>query len=217
MTGLFRRTGWGSPVVLALALLLGTGCPARIVVLHDPLSAEAHNALGIAYLKEGQYRAAERAFRRALRKKPGWYITYLNLGYVYARMQRWDRAYDMYAQALRAARGACPDCWNNLVYSALRRGRARPYHEAWVRIAIRQRGQPVFAYYHTGAELAGELGDCERFRYWFTRAALVATAQQWPKLYVLSRNYIRRCRGPAMEPGRVQPVLTRPHSERSGS
>ncbi len=142
----------------ALGLNL-TACAPHVIVLHDPLPAEAHNDLGIRYMEEGAGKAAERALRRAIRKAPGWAVPYMNLGFLYARQGRWADAFRAYARAVRLD-GTCADCLNNLAWSALRSGRRRSLAAAWVRRAIALGGPERFRYHHTAAWVEYLRGDC---------------------------------------------------------
>jgi TolB-like protein/Flp pilus assembly protein TadD len=48
----------------------------------DPLLAEAHDAMGLAYSREGQWEQSERSFRRAIKLDPGRALTYCNFAVV---------------------------------------------------------------------------------------------------------------------------------------
>ncbi|GBC85799.1 hypothetical protein HRbin11_02252 [bacterium HR11] len=151
-----------SPFVWVVLGVLGlglTGCAHRVVILHDPLPAEAHNDLALRYMEEGAWKAAERALRRATRKAPRWAVPYMNLGFLYARQGRWADAFQAYARAVRLD-GTCADCLNNLAWSALRSGKRRSLAAAWVRRAIALGGPERFRYHHTAAWVEYMRGDC---------------------------------------------------------
>lgn len=142
------------------ALTFGlASCAPRVIVLHDPLPAEAHNDLAIRYMEEGAWKAAERALRRAIRKAPGWAVPYMNLGFLYARQGQWSNAFRAYAQAVRLD-GTCADCLNNLAWSALRSGRRGSLAPAWARRAIALGGPERFRYHHTAAWVGYMGGNC---------------------------------------------------------
>lgn len=106
----------------ALALLCaGAGGCSRFVILHDPLTAEEHNDLGVAYQAAGKPELARRAYRRALGKKPDFVVARVNLGNLDAAAERWRAAERSYRRALRDA----PDdahALNNLAWVLYRRG-----------------------------------------------------------------------------------------------
>jgi tetratricopeptide (TPR) repeat protein len=106
----------------ALALLCaGAGACSRFVILHDPLTAEEHNDLGVVYQAAGKPELARRAYRRALSKKPDFVVARVNLGNLDAAAERWNAAERSYRRALRDA----PDdahALNNLAWVLYRRG-----------------------------------------------------------------------------------------------
>lgn len=180
--------------ILILFLSLGlSGCAARIIILHDPLSAEAHNDLGVQYLRENQWRAAERAFHRALRKRPNWLYPYLNLGYLYSRTSQWEKAAEFYYRALRAAKGHCADCWNNLAYARFMSGSDAVRLVGWVKIALRQSSVPQASYYHTGAKLAFAAGDCKKAIQWARNAVIASLPSELPRMLQLYSSVVSSC------------------------
>jgi Flp pilus assembly protein TadD len=107
-------------VLLGLAALL-VGC-ARLVVLHDALTAAEHNDLGVAYEAAGDVAAAEREYRRALELEPGFARAWVNRGNLDAARWRWRSAERCYRRALRRD-PADADARNNLAVALLRLGR----------------------------------------------------------------------------------------------
>jgi Flp pilus assembly protein TadD len=103
--------------VVATAL---AGC-SRIVVLHDALTAEEHNDLGVVYEREGKTELAAREYRRALRRDPSLARARVNLGNLAAGLGRWKRAAAEYRRALRVAPDD-GDALNNLAMALLRLG-----------------------------------------------------------------------------------------------
>lgn len=167
-----RRPGAGA-VLIGVLLLIGCARP-RIVVLHDPLTAEEHNDLGVAYLGQGQLDLAEREFQLALRKDGDLAAAHYNLGLTFHQRGDWRRAERAYRRALTldpqsaAAR-------NNLANTLLARGDRRRFAQATqlAREAVDLDPANAFRYYDTLgaiAEAAGELADAEG---WY-RAALDA-------------------------------------------
>lgn len=104
---------------LAVSLALN-GC-AHLVVAHDPLTAEQHNDLGVAFESAGDLELAAREYRRALSLDPGLSRARVNLGNVEAARGRWSSAEACYRQALRDT-PTDPDAMNNLAVALLRGG-----------------------------------------------------------------------------------------------
>ncbi|MCP4622591.1 MAG: MFS transporter [bacterium] len=67
----------------------------------DPLSAQMHNNLGVALIKQGRVDEATRHFSEAVRVDPDYARSHFNLGYVRSRQNRLDEAIDHYTAALR--------------------------------------------------------------------------------------------------------------------
>lgn len=108
--------------MLAVSLLaLSTGC-AYMVILHDPLTADEHNDLGVVYESNGQLDLAAREYRKAIRLEPRQARARVNLGNVEAAAGRWAKAERSYRLALRES-PADPDAMNNLAVALLRQGR----------------------------------------------------------------------------------------------
>ncbi|HRY29461.1 MAG TPA: O-antigen ligase family protein, partial [Elusimicrobiota bacterium] len=74
----------------------------RMALLINPLSVEAYRALGNLFLtKEGYFTGAEDLYQRALFYFPRDKEFWNNLGYVYTRLKRYEKAQDAYANALK--------------------------------------------------------------------------------------------------------------------
>lgn len=108
-------------IAMLVALGAGGGACSRFVILHDPLSAEEHNDLGVAYQAAGEPDLARRAYRRALAKKPDLVVARVNLGNLEAAAERWSAAERSYRRALRDAPDD-PHALNNLAWVLYRRG-----------------------------------------------------------------------------------------------
>lgn len=181
-------------VVLGVLILGLAGCAPHVIVLHDPLPAEAHNDLALRYMEEGAWKAAERALRRASRKAPGWAVPYMNLGFLYARQGRWSDAFRAYARAVRLD-GTCADCLNNLAWSALRSGKRQSLAAAWVRRAIALGGPEGFRYRHTAAWVEYLRGDCAAaFQEMATALAEAPLSEGF--LYAMDADRMRRMCSP---------------------
>jgi Flp pilus assembly protein TadD len=114
-----RRCRRALPAVLALALSCGCG---HLVVLHDPLTANEHNDLGVAYESRGELDHAAKEYKHALKLDPKLSRTRVNLGNVEAARGRWSKAEHCYRAALVDS-ATDADAMNNLAIALLRQGR----------------------------------------------------------------------------------------------
>jgi Tfp pilus assembly protein PilF len=110
-----------STLLLAILILAGCAMP-KIVVFDDPLTAQQHNDLGVAYEEKGDLGLAEKEFEKALKKNREWVIPYLNLGHLYYRQDKLDRAEHILREGLRV-KGDHPDLLNNLAWVLMEKGR----------------------------------------------------------------------------------------------
>jgi len=127
MRGPSRRAAGALPGAVLLAILLGAaacGRVPRIIVLEDPLSAEEHVALGVAYEKKGELDLAAREYERALKKDPASFQARFNLGNVRLAEKRYDAAREEYLAAL-ALRPGDPEATNNLAWVSILSGSGR--------------------------------------------------------------------------------------------
>jgi len=121
------RAAWPSLVALLLAMLLGASACARvpkIIVLEDPLSAEEHVALGVAYERKGELDLAAREYERALKKDKTSFQARVNLGNVRLAEKRYEAAREEYLEAL-SLRPGDPEATNNLAWAAMDSGSGR--------------------------------------------------------------------------------------------
>jgi tetratricopeptide (TPR) repeat protein len=122
------RGNAGSPLpVLLLSLLLAVSACARvpkIIVLEDPLSADEHLTLGVAYERKGELDLAAREYEAALKKAPASFQARFNLGNVRLAQKRYGAAREEYLEALEL-RPADPEATNNLAWAAIFSGKDR--------------------------------------------------------------------------------------------
>jgi len=93
----------------------------KIIVLDDPLTAQQHNDLGVAYEEKGDFDLAGREYEKAIRKNRDWVIPYLNLGHLYYRQDKLDQAERALREGLRV-KGDHPDLLNNLAWVLMEKG-----------------------------------------------------------------------------------------------
>jgi tetratricopeptide (TPR) repeat protein len=120
------NTGTLLPAIL-LSLLLAVSACARvpkIIVLEDPLSADEHLTLGVAYERKGELDLAAREYEAALKKDPASFQARFNLGNVRLAQKRYGAAREEYLEALEL-RPADPEATNNLAWAAIISGKNR--------------------------------------------------------------------------------------------
>jgi Flp pilus assembly protein TadD len=93
----------------------------KIIVIDDPLTAEQHNDLGVAYEKKGDFDPARKEFETAIQKNRDWVIPYLNLGHLYYKQGKLDQAEATLRDGLRV-KGDHPDLLNNLAWVLMEKG-----------------------------------------------------------------------------------------------
>lgn len=110
-------------LIIFAAVLFLSGCSLpRIVVLHDPLTANEHDDLGRAYESEGKLDLAGAQYREALTKDPKHLPSLLLLGDLSYQMKNYDEATSAYAKALKLdPRNA--DARNNLAWVYIQTGK----------------------------------------------------------------------------------------------
>jgi Flp pilus assembly protein TadD len=94
-------------------LLTGSCAMPRIVILKDPLSAQEHNDLGLAYEQKDMYELAEKEYGKAAGKQKDWAVPLFNLGNLYYKQGNLKKAEEYYRHALDLDRNN-PDIMNNL-------------------------------------------------------------------------------------------------------
>jgi len=109
-------------VIIALIILVVAGCAMpKIVVIDDPLTAQQHNDLGVAYEEKGDFALAGKEYEKAIKKNRDWVIPYLNLGHLYYRQDKLDQAEKALREGMRV-KGDHPDLLNNLAWVLMEKG-----------------------------------------------------------------------------------------------
>jgi Tfp pilus assembly protein PilF len=93
----------------------------QIIVIDDPLTAEQHNDLGVAYEEKSDFDLAGKEYEKAIKKNREWVIPYLNLGHLYYRQDKLDQAERALREGLRV-KGDHPDLLNNLAWVLMEKG-----------------------------------------------------------------------------------------------
>ena len=159
-------TRGGGAVLLAAGLLVG-GCALGRSRPSDPLSAEEHNDLGVAYYARGQHALATREFERALALRPDWTRARVNLGDGRLALGERDAAIAAYEAAWRASPDD-PAIANNLAWALLQHAERWREAEPVIRAALARDPRPRGYYLDTLGMLLlhqGEVGGAlEAFR-----------------------------------------------------
>ena len=88
----------------------------KVIVLHDPLSAEEHLSLGLGYELNGEYDEAIGAYDKAVRKSEGDDRPFYYMANAYYKKGEYDLAEEYYRQALEISPDN-GDIYNNLAWA----------------------------------------------------------------------------------------------------
>jgi len=138
-----------------LALTAAGGC-AHLVVLHDALTADEHNDLGVVYQSHGQPELAAKQFKRSLRLAPRSSRARVNLGGVQAAMGNWRGAERSFRRALRDS-ATDADAMNDLAVALLHRRHRLDEARALAERAVASGGERDSVYRATLAEVCGAI------------------------------------------------------------
>ena len=72
----------------------------QILIAKDPLTAEEHNNLGVAYENEGKYALAIKEYKKAYNKDSNLIVPLVNIGNVYLKQANYSEAEKYYLKAL---------------------------------------------------------------------------------------------------------------------
>jgi len=109
-------------LIAAVLLLYACALP-RIIILEDPLSAEEHLNLGVAYERSGELEYAVREYRLALKKESS-ARAHLYLGNALFLDRQYGEAETNYRKAIKKAKGTeAADAYNNLAWLLFTRKR----------------------------------------------------------------------------------------------
>lgn len=98
-------------------LIISSSCSRipKIIILHDSLSAEEHNDLGIVYEQEGKLDLALREYKKALAKEENYVKARVNLGNVLFKKREYNRAREEYSRSI-SLDPSNPDPLNNMAW-----------------------------------------------------------------------------------------------------
>jgi tetratricopeptide (TPR) repeat protein len=144
----------GAALAVGFALL---GCTAARLP-QDPLTADQHNDLGVAYFEQGETRRAASEFERAAALRPTWARVLVNLGDARLALGEVPAAIDAYQRAVALA-PEDPAAANNLAWALLQDPKRWPEAESIIDRALAQHPQPVGYYLDTLGVLRLRKGD----------------------------------------------------------
>jgi tetratricopeptide (TPR) repeat protein len=147
----------------------GCGRMPRVIVLTDPLSAEEHMELGVAYERNGEFDLAIREYERALRKEKGFFQARVNLGNVWLGKKEYEKARKEYRNAL-AIRPGDPEATNNLAWTAILSGEQREEAEERMEAVLSRPENRSAILYDTIGVLRMRLGKLAAAEEAFTEA-----------------------------------------------
>ncbi|HEX8351830.1 MAG TPA: tetratricopeptide repeat protein, partial [Pyrinomonadaceae bacterium] len=127
----------------------------RQAVALQPDFPAAHNRLGVALMRKGQFRAAAEEFRTAVDQRGGRYPTaHYNLGFVLQQQRENDEALAAYRAAAEASGGTYPDAHYQIGSILLETpGRAAEAAEAFRKAIEQNKGRDPEAHYRLGFAL----------------------------------------------------------------
>ncbi|MEO7868635.1 MAG: tetratricopeptide repeat protein [Candidatus Eisenbacteria bacterium] len=143
---------YGSRLSLALISVAFLGGCAHLVVLHDALSPNEHNDLGVVYESRGELDLAAKEYRRALRLDSHNARARVNLGNIEAAGADWKSAEKHYRLALRDS-STSYDAMNNLAIALVRQHKRLDEALALAERASASGGQRDTVYRATLAEV----------------------------------------------------------------
>ena len=146
--------------IIVIVIMLCSGICAcampRIIEIKDPLSAQEHNDLGVAYEQKGDFELARKEYRAAAQKRPDWALPHFNLGNLFAGAGDAGKAEASYRKAWALEQGN-PDIMNNLSFVLYQQGKV-PEAKALIQKAWGISPKP--AYRDTCDKIFSQAGAC---------------------------------------------------------
>ncbi|MET0624833.1 MAG: tetratricopeptide repeat protein [Pyrinomonadaceae bacterium] len=120
----------------------------------QPEFPEAHNRLGRALMRKGQFRAAADSFRKAAEQRGGRYPTALyNLGFALQQQGEREDAVEAYLSAMKSSDSQYPDALYQIAIIRYEQGRWDESATAFQRVIELNGGRDPEAHYRLGAAL----------------------------------------------------------------
>ena len=144
-------------VIFAIILIACTsscGSIPKLIVLHDPLTADEHITLGLSYEQKGEYDFAVQEYKKAIKITDADFRPFFYAGNVYYKIKDYKLSEKYYNKALKIA-PANGDIHNNLAWVYIDTGK---YEDAGKEAdkALRLKKSPYYLdtlahiYYHMG-------------------------------------------------------------------
>lgn len=144
---------------ICLVTLFLSACAAvpKVIVLHDPLSAEEHLSLGLGYELNGEYDEAIGEYDKAVRQSEGDYRPLYYMANACYKKGEYDLAEEYYRKALEISPDS-GDIYNNLAWTYMATERLDEAREE-IEKALSIRRDPY--YLDTLANIYGRMGQYE--------------------------------------------------------
>lgn len=149
-----------------------SGCgylPVSVLLMKDPLTAEEHNDLGVAYENEGKHELAIREYKTALKKNNELIVPLVNIGNVFLKQGNYSEA-EKYFKKARSLDPYNLEAANNLASLYLIIG--KEYQKALINLTSAvafNKGFPAYAMDTMGV-LYYRLGNGEKALFFLTKA-----------------------------------------------
>jgi Tfp pilus assembly protein PilF len=170
----FRSLPWVL-CLIGLTLSACAGMP-RIVVLHDPLTAEEHTTLGGRYEAQGLNKHAAEEYRAALRKRPDEVAALVGLGNLSYQQGKMKKAERFYRKALDLDPGH-PAANNNLASVYLTQDKNLAEAERLARMALIQDSPHKAYFWETLADIHFRQGHLSEAQADLVRADSLSSAE----------------------------------------
>lgn len=164
------------PYLIFFVSFIISGCgylPISVLLMKDPLTAEEHNDLGVAYEHEGKYELAIREYKAALKKNNQLVVPLVNIGNVFLKQKNYSEAEKYYTKVLNIDPYNL-EAANNLASLYLIVG--KEYQKALETLTSAvafNKGFPAYAMDTMGV-LYYRLGDAEKANFYLTKACELA-------------------------------------------
>lgn len=183
----------------ALIAVGGCGKMPRVIVLNDPLTAEEHLELGVAYEHKGELDSAIREYEKALGKNGELFQARVNLGNARLAKREYGEAREEYRRAL-AIRPADPEATNNLAWAAILSGKERQDAAAKLEAVLSRPANRTPQFLDTWGVLQNVMGRPSAADDTFAEAERVCLAQGAPACPPGLLREIRRHRAGQVSP-----------------
>ena len=151
-------------IIALLAINISCGYIPQVYQYNDPLTAEEHNNLGVAYEKEGNLDLALKEYEKSVKKDSNLVTPLVNIGNIYLKKNQLDKAEKYYLRALAMDEyniGAA----NNLANVYLKMNDKYSEGIEYLSNAVKKQGQPSVYALDTLSELyirSGQIAEAKK-------------------------------------------------------